>query len=317
MDNEVTNPVEEDIIVKDVFYTEEPTISIDGKKVDKNDILLYKITYTNADGSAAAVTITDAIPQYTEYVDSSADNGGVFAEGKITWNLRLDAGESKTVSFKVTAVGDDDQIIINQATGLDGENTITTEQITNTIKEDVIVKDVFHVAEPTVSIDNQMVEKNDILLYKVTYTNSDDFDGTVTITDAIPQYTEYVEGSADNNGVFAEGKLTWTFELPAGESKTVSFKVKVVGTKITVENQANAVEGNNSLDSNIVRNPVEEDVVVKEVFAENEPTINIDGKKPAFRQTFIKEVSVKSNGIPGEDFFPGMPLDFTLTFEPQ
>jgi len=266
------------ITQKDVFLPAEPTVSIDGKAVEVGDELLYKVTYNNYDTVPVTVTVTDVIPQYTAYVEGSADHDGIYGEGKLTWNVALEAGQSVTVSFRVKVTGGVGQTVSNQASTLEGGNTVLTNTVTNPVKEDTVEKDVFMPAEPTVSIDGQAVERNDILLYKVTYTNSDDFAAQVTITDVIPEHTAYVEGSADHNGVFESGKLTWNVTLEAGASITVSFRVKVTGSKITVTNQAAALEGENTLHTNVVRNPVEEDLVTKAVYAAAAPTVSIDGK---------------------------------------
>ena len=61
------------------------------------------------------------------------DHGAVFAEGKLVWNLQLAAGETRTVSFKVTVTGHRGQTVTNQAFAQEGENRIETNQITNTV----------------------------------------------------------------------------------------------------------------------------------------------------------------------------------------
>ncbi len=302
--NIVRNPVDEDIVIKDVFHVSKPTVSIDGKKVEIGDLLYYTITYVNADDLAGEVTITDAIPQYTTYVDGSADNGGTYADGKLTWVLELAAGESKTVSFQVK-VTDTNITVVNQATALEGANKLETNIVSNPVVEDTVVKDVFHVFAPTVSIDGKQVEMGDILLYKITYTNSDDFAAGVTITDTIPQYTAYVDSSANNGGIFADGKLTWVLELAAGESKTVSFQVKVIETNVVVANQAHAVEGDNGLDTNIVSNPVVEDTIVKDVFHVNAPTVSIDSKQVEMGDILLYKITYTNS----DDFA----ADITIT----
>ena len=100
----------------------------------KGSELLYKITYTNSYEAAAQVKITDAIPAFTEYVADSADNGAVYADGVLTWDVELDAGESITVSFKVKVVGDD-ATVENQAFATEDGNTISTEVIVVTVPE--------------------------------------------------------------------------------------------------------------------------------------------------------------------------------------
>lgn len=121
-----------EIAKKDVFIQSQPTVSIDGESVKSGEILLYQISYTNYHREATEVTVTDIIPQYTEYIADSADNGGVFAEGKVTWNLQLAAGESKTVSFKVKVTGDG-VVIRNQAEVKEGENTYYTNSVTTIV----------------------------------------------------------------------------------------------------------------------------------------------------------------------------------------
>ncbi len=245
------------ITKKEVYTSAEPTVSIEGKTVEVNDILLYQISYTNFDSVPVDVTVTDAIPQYTSYVEGSADHGGVYADGKITWTLPGVAPDATvTVSFKVK-VTEAKVTVENSATVLEGENEYHTNAVKNPVEEDLVKKEVFASAEPTVSIDGKKVKKGDELLYKITYTNSDDFAAEVTVTDTIPQYTAYVEGSADHGGVYADGKITWSLNLSAGESETVSFKVKVTESDVTVQNQATALEGANEVKTNAVVTPVE------------------------------------------------------------
>ena len=299
---ETSNPVKEDTVAKDVFLYEDPNVRINGQAVEKGNILLYKITYTNADDSAADVTITDTIPQYTTYVDGSVDNGGIVNNGVITWTLKLEPKETKTVSFCVAVVGAKGQTISNQASAVEGENTVKTESITNPIEEDTLTKDVFITSDPKVSIDGKAVEKGDELQYKITYTNADGAKAKVTITDTIPQYTTYVDGSVDNGGVITDGVITWVFELEAGESKTVSFKVKVVGAKgETISNKASALEGNNTLETKSITNPIEEDDVEKNVFSSSDPTVKINGKVVGKGEELLYKITyTNKDGLPAK-----------------
>ena len=76
------------------------------------------------------VTITDKIPQYTTFV--SAENGGVEANGVITWNQEVEDGQSLTVSFKVK-VNDDvkGEVIDNVSHVKDGVNESDTNETHN------------------------------------------------------------------------------------------------------------------------------------------------------------------------------------------
>lgn len=242
------------ITQKEVFLLTQPDVKIDGMTVEKGDILLYEITYTNYDRVPVDITVTDTVPQHTTYVDGSADHGGIYADGILTWNITNIAPDtSVTVSFQVQ-INHTDVAVTNTATVLEGENRYQTNTVAISAKEDTVVKDVYKAGDPTVSIDGQKVKVGDVLLYTITYTNADGFDANVTIYDAIPEHTAYMENTADNGGVYADGALTWNLALAAGESKTVSFQVKVVDKNSDIENQAHAYDGKNQLESNVVSN---------------------------------------------------------------
>ena len=254
-DDLVFRNVHHDIITdKDVYLLTEPAVSIDGMTVEKGEILVYEITYTNYDRIPVAVTITDTIPAHTTYVDGSADFDGVYDDGKLSWSFTDIAPDtSVTVSFQVK-VTDANATVQNQAVIWEGTNEYVTREVSNPVKEDTVIKDVFYTSDPTVSIDGKKVKVGDTLLYTITYTNADQFPASVTLFDKIPEHTAYVENSADNGGVYADGALTWNVELDAGESVTVSFQVKVTDKNADIENQAHSYDGKNQLDSNTVSN---------------------------------------------------------------
>ncbi len=252
------NVHESSITKKDVFVKAAPTVSVDGKSVKTGDVLTYQISYKNYSGLDAEVTITDKIPQHTAYVEGSANNGGTLTDGVLTWKFAKvapDATVTVTFDVVVTVAGVD---IANQATVLEGINTYTTNTAAVTVPVDQVTKDVFLAAEPTVSIDGKAVKEGDVLLYSITYTNSHEAPADVTITDKLSQYIAYVEGSADNGGTFADGVITWKLHLAAGERKTVTFQAKATTAKVSVTNQATALEGQTELLTNVVTTTVQE-----------------------------------------------------------
>ncbi|WP_281703695.1 Ig-like domain-containing protein, partial [Parvimonas micra] len=253
--NETTNPTSTKP-KKDVFDSQNDKISIDGNEVKAGQELLYKITYKNTTGTKQTVTITDKIPEHTTFV--SADNDGTENSGTIKWVKEVENGDSVTVSFKVK-VNDNvnGQKILNKANVVDGNNKFDTNETTNPTSTKP-KKDVFSPSDDKVSIDGNEVKAGQELLYKVTYKNTTGKDQKVVIKDKIPEHTTYVEGSADNDGVYKDGEITWTKEKVAdGETFEVTFKVKVNdnvnGEKIL--NKANVVEGNNNYDTNETTNP--------------------------------------------------------------
>ncbi|MEB3011887.1 Ig-like domain-containing protein, partial [Parvimonas sp. D2] len=294
--NETTNPTSTKP-VKDVFAPSDNKTSIDGNEVKAGQELLYKVTYKNTTGKEQTVTITDKIPEHTTYVENSADNNGVFKDGTITWTKEKVAdGETFEVTFKVKV---DDNVsgekILNKANVVDGNNKFDTNETTNPTATKP-VKDVFEPQNDRISIDGQVVKGEQELLYKVTYTNTTGKEQKVTITDKIPEHTTYVKNSADNNGSFKDGTITWTKEKVAnGETFEVTFKVKVKadvnGEKIV--NKANVVDGNNKFDTNETTNPTSTKPV-KDVFAPSDNKTSIDGNQVKAGQELLYKVTYKN-----------------------
>jgi len=257
--NEVVNHTFENELEKDVVSAEDTTVSIDGKKVYQGDELIYEIRFTNTTGEVANVTVTDRIPENTTYVDGSADNGGVYDNGAITWNLQnIPAWGTVTVAFKVTVNANIGAAEIkNQATATDGTNDYETQWVTNYTVEDEVEKKVFNTEAPTVAIDGQEVKGGDILVYEISYKNTSTEKVAVTVTDKVPAYTTYVEGSADKGGIYHDGQIIWTMEVEPGATVTVSFKSKVDSEVTgTVSNKATVVEGKNTYTTNEVTTPI-------------------------------------------------------------
>ena len=119
---------------KDVLDADGNTI--DGNKVKAGQTLTYSVTYTNTTNTARDVTITDAIPEHTTYVDGSADNGGTYDEAthKVTWKKNVASGETLTVTFKVKVdKGVKNVNVVNTAHVSDGLIDTDTNTTTNPV----------------------------------------------------------------------------------------------------------------------------------------------------------------------------------------
>ena len=264
--------------VKDVHNETKKVQKVDGKPVAAGDELKYEITYKNTTGKAADVTISDTIPEHTAYVPGSAkvESGpaadSIDDKNGIVWTFKdfADGAEVK-VSFKVKVDEDvSGETIVNDAEVDDGTNKYTTNEVSNPTPP---TKDVFKPADPKTSINGKEVKPGDELTYSITFKNTKAEEVDVTITDVIPKYTTYVDGSADKGGKYDTAKkmLTWEVKAPAAKGGkagevTVSFKVTVDADSYgqTLKNEAVFREGADGpeMKTNPVENPVTRILVI-------------------------------------------------------
>ena len=266
---------------KDVFKPADMTTSIDGKPVKNGEEITYTIKYTNTTDAKRTVEVKDVIPEYTEYVTGTADNGGVYdaATKTVSWKVE-DVAVGNTVEFhfsvKVKAEANG-QVIENKADVHDGFNNVKTNTTTNPTPTQP-KKDVF-TGTDTTSIDGKAVVAGQELTYKITYTNTTGTNQDVVVTDKLPAYTTYVEGSADNGGTLTGDVLTWNLmAVPTGTTVSVTFKVKVnddVNGEV-IKNVGRTKDGVNEVDTNTTTNPTPTQPK-KDVFTGTDTT-SIDGK---------------------------------------
>ncbi len=176
-------------------------------------------------------------------------------------NVLWDFVRWDTNVYTVTIHVEDDgegHLFVNEGKTTIHDETGRGDLVFRNVHKDLITeKDVFLADDLTVSIDGEAVKKDDILTYTIEYTNYSGKMATITILDEIPEYTSYVEGSADNGGILDDGMLSWTInEVAPDATVTVSFRVKVEDTNVTVINDATVLEGENEYQTNIVTNPV-------------------------------------------------------------
>lgn len=219
---------------KDVVSAADTATSVDGELVEAGDTLTYTITYANNTSGEATVTVTDAIPANTTYVDSSASDGGVFEGGTITWTIEgVAAGATGTVTFQVT-VNDDanGETIENTATVNDGENQSSSNAVTTSVP----VKDVLDAGGT--SVDDGSTQVGDTLTYEITFTLTEDC-SSVVVTDDVPANTTLVDGSISDGGTVSSGTITWDLGALGAGTYTVSFKVTVDESAVTVDTITN------------------------------------------------------------------------------
>ncbi len=246
--------------VKTIGTVAEPSVDIDGQLLSVGDSYVYTINWVNneADDSGTAnVTVTDKLPTgvvFEAFEGENADKGA--ADGQLlTWSLgKQPAGSHGSVRVRVKITED----AVKDAQGAVGavENkatvTVANKSYTGTTTNYAPKKSESDAQDST----GLGVKLGDELTYTIGYKNTESAPATVTITDAVPAGTEFVEFAGDHKDAGSkdkDGNLTWTLtDVPAGEEGTVQFKVRVTedafksgGASGDISNQASVTVGNN------------------------------------------------------------------------
>lgn len=241
--------------VKTIGTVAKPDVDIDGQLLSVGDSYVYTINWANTEADAF-VTVNDELPTgvvFEAFEGKYADKGA--ASGQLlTWNLgKQPAGSHGSVRVRVKITEDAVKDAQSAVGTINNTATVTVgnKSYTGTTTNFVPKKSESDAQDSTGS----GVALGDELTYTIGYKNTEGASATVTITDAVPAGTEFVEfagehkdaGSKDN-----DGKLTWTLaDVPAGEEGTVQFKVRVTedafksgGASGDISNQASVTVGN-------------------------------------------------------------------------
>lgn len=249
--------------VKTIGTVAKPDVDIDGQLLSVGDSYVYTINWVNAETDAdgnlvsANVTVKDELPVgvvFEAFEGEYADKGAASGQS-LTWDLgKQPAGSHGSVRVRVKITED----AVKDAQGAVGtvENkaivTVDNKSYTGTTTNFVPKKSESDVQDSNGS----GVALGDELTYTIGYKNTEGASATVTITDAVPAGTEFVEFAGDHADVASkdnDGKLTWALaDVPAGEEGTVQFKVRVTedafksgGASGDISNQASVTVGNN------------------------------------------------------------------------
>lgn len=300
-----SNEVEVDAGVPKVIIEKSQAVN-DGEQttekllVNAGDKVTYQLAVKNIGTEEAEdVLVKDAIPEGLVLVPGSISAKGSEKNGVITWKLgNLKEQESYTVTFQVEVPEGPQKTWTNFGTVSYPNNpdnpTDPDEPDTETPSNEVEIYNkpsvVIHKTQslndekPTTALLSGKAE--DRVTYYLTLTNTSGTDAVnLTVSDAVPSGLILDETSISDDGKLTDNTINWNLEiLPAGESKTVSFTVKLpTVTKITTwKNVGSVVYENNpdGPDTPIPSNEVEvnEDPREPEVTIEKSQAIN-DGKQ--------------------------------------
>ena len=242
--------------VKTIGTVAEPNVDIDGQLLSVGDSYVYTINWVNTEADAN-VTVTDELPMgvvFEAFEGKNADKGTANGQS-LTWTLgEQPAGSYGSVRVRVKITEDavkDAQVTVGTINNT-ATVTVGNKSYTGTTTNYVPKKSESDAQDSTGS----GVKLGDELTYTISYKNTESTPATVTITDAVPAGTKFVEFTGDHKDAASkdnDGNLTWTLtDVPAGKEGTVQFKVRVTedafksgGASGDISNQASVTVGNN------------------------------------------------------------------------
>lgn len=242
--------------VKTIGTVAKPSVDIDGQLLPVGDSYVYTINWVNTKADAS-VTVTDELPAgvvFEAFEGENADKGAASGQS-LTWNLgEQPAGSHGSVRVRVKITEDAVKDVQGAVGTVNNKATVTVgnKSYTGTTTNYVPKKSESDAQDSTGS----GVKLGDELTYTIGYKNTENAPATVTITDAVPAGTEFMEFAGGHKDVGSKGNngnLTWTLaNVPAGEKGTVQFKVRVTegafksgGASDDISNQASVTVGNN------------------------------------------------------------------------
>jgi uncharacterized repeat protein (TIGR01451 family) len=239
-----TVPDNSDYLLRELKVICEPVCRVDltlTKRCTQSVVVGQEITYTivvtnTGKDNVTGVSVEDMLPEGVEYVAGSADNGGTFADGKVTWTgLSVSAESSITLTFRAKAltVGakqNNAKLTYKYDANVSNNADACTTTVTP-IKLDVsITKE----CRPTSVIlgrnfSYRIVVKNNRLV-KATPANTAT---NLVVTDVLPAGVTFVSATPKDGYTYDEDTRTITWIIPSlGDNKTVTFNVTVNAQEI-------------------------------------------------------------------------------------
>ena len=258
--NETLNPVAIDPIKRAYNVKNQ---NIDKKIAEVDGEIKYKIIVTNPAEEEKTLKVEDIISEDFEFV--SANNGGVYENGRVIWILEnVEAKKAITLTLvvkpKKEADGKNVQNIAKMtilgkgihASSTDLENddfkdprypwTYRKTEEEEETKIDTNGTNI-NIINPVMTIgkeenkdqDRKIIDNNEEIIYEITFKNPYNEEKEFVVEDVIPEGLEVVE--IYNGGIDENGKIIWKFKLGPGEDIVLKLKTKVKdnfnGKKIT------------------------------------------------------------------------------------
>ena len=253
--------------------------------VKKGDTVTYKVTFTNDDmDKANTITVKSVLSAGAEYVKGSA--GSTFGDPTIDtdssgtttlmWEIDMEKNTMKTMSYKVKVVDGNTGILTNK-TSIASTNGTEYKDLP-VMKNSVPNKDYDTGSEGGKK--GSAINPGKKMKYNVKYANVYDEQKTVTITETLSKYLEYVKSSSNlgepvvTKESDGSTKLVWTRTLGPDTEETLTYEVRVsedakdkfkLSSVTTIE-----IEGTETIKLDALTNSVSVEKIVKKETKEKE-----------------------------------------------
>ena len=217
---------------------------LNGPPLFEGDAVEYTILVTNPNPvDMPGVTTSDAIPDYTSYVEGSAAPPPTSGPDPLLWaDQTVPAGATAAYRFQVTVDdGAAGQAVVNSAAMVAPGDAVT---VTPPITLPDVIRSL-QIAKVSADVNGPPLYEGDAVEYTILVTNPNPVVvAGVVVTDAIPDYTTYVPGSATPAQTSGPDPLVWAGQaIPAGATAVYRFQVTVDAGAAgqTIVNTAEAV----------------------------------------------------------------------------
>lgn len=156
--NQVINYVLEEL--QKTITSENGNKDLNGETVESGTKLQYNITVKNTTVEESTFQISDEVPEGCSFI--SVGNDGTYADGVVAWTLKLQGGESCTVSFLVEILEEAQGSSVQNVATLDlnGE-TLASNRVRTYVKEpDTLLDDIKEIFEGSNSDVNVIVDNS-------------------------------------------------------------------------------------------------------------------------------------------------------------
>ena len=253
--NEVTNEVNKAYVR--IGKTSEPGT---GEKVTANDEIRYVIVLENTEGTApTTLTVKDIIPTGTTFVENSIRVNDIDLQNSLEdlttngINVLVPVGQTSTVEFKVKVQDLDNGYIIRNKASVENPETQEIKE-TNEVTHEYVEAIIEANKEMTTERNLSYVIPGETITYTIRIRNTGDLSKKITVSDRVPQGTEFVEGSVLLNGTpsnVTKEQLESGIEVDVGDTEqTISFEVTVLEGATEIKNTA-TVDGENTNETKV------------------------------------------------------------------